>query len=398
MGTEKMPLDIRDGYAVIKDSEDFKKFNHTPVPQLEGVNGIRRERISHFSAALLRLFFEKLDKAHTSLVQAIQIVPDGDMLISKDGIVYSRNGSTLMLCPAGRKGSVTVAEGTRAINDKAFAHSQISEVTLPGSVEEICASAFLNCTMLAAVKTSGSLAEIGEAAFYNCRALASFEEQPNLVSIGDSAFAYSGLREMPFPSSLRYIEGLAFFGCPMEKAVLARDVWLGESCFADVKQLAVKNYNTQIIRACANPYEMGTVELSIDGELPLILPRYLTDATAADEQIRTYLDTKNPGDANLAPYALHEADRYQAALLQYRYTKAQELKSYLHKNAAGIAVWAAKEGEEKLLETIRAVPWDTAARAAFLDVSQARKFVAASAAILELQRQTEQKQETRFQL
>ena len=103
---------------------------------------------------------------------------------------------------------------------------------------------------------------------------------------------------------------------------------------------------------------------------------------------------KKPGDANLAQYALHEADRYQAALLQYRYTKAPELKSYLHKNAAGIAAWAAKEGEEKLLETIRAVPWDTAARAAFLDV----KFVAASASILELQRQIEQKQETRFQL
>ena len=107
---------------------------------------------------------------------------------------------------------------------------------------------------------------------------------------------------------------------------------------------------------------------------------------------------KKPGDANLAQYALHEADRYQAALLQYRYTKAPELKSYLHKNAAGIAAWAAKEGEEKLLETIRAVPWDTAARAAFLDVSQAYQFVAASAAILELQRQAGQNQEERFQL
>lgn len=78
----------------------------------------------------------------------------------------------------------------------------------------------------------------------------------------------------------------------MEKAVLTRDVWLGESCFANVKQLSVENYNTQIIRACANSYAMGTVELSIDGELPLILPRYLTDATAADNQIRTYLYTK----------------------------------------------------------------------------------------------------------
>lgn len=393
-----MPLDIRDGYAVIKDSEDFKKFNQTPVSWLEGVTGIRIERISHFSAALLRLFFAKLDKAHASLVQAIQIIPDGDVLVSKDGIVYSKSGETLMLCPAGRKGSVTVAEGTRAINDMAFAHSQISEVVLPGSVEEICASAFWDCQRLAAVKTSGSLVEIGETAFYNCRTLASFEEQPGLVFIGDSAFAYSGLREMHFPSSLRYIEGHAFFGCPMEKAVLTRDVWLGESCFANVKQLSVENYNTQIIKACANSYAMGTVELSIDGELPLILPRYLTDTTAADNQIRTYLYTKNPDDANLAQYALHEEDRYQAALLQYRYTKAPELKSYLHKNAAGIAAWAAEEGEEKLLGTIRTVPWDTAARAAFLDVSQAHKFVAASAAILELQRQTEQKQETRFQL
>lgn len=331
------------------------------MSKLEGVTGIRIERISHFSAALLRLFFAKLDKAHASLVQTIQIIPDGDVLVSKDGIVYSRSGNTLMLCPAGRKGSVTVAEGTKVLNDRAFAHSQISEVVLPGSVEEICASAFWDCQRLAAVKTSGSLAEIGETAFY----------------------------------------GHAFFGCPMEKAVLTRDVWLGESCFADVKQLSVENYNTQIIRACANSYAMGTVELSIDGELPLILPRYLTDVTAADNQIRTYLYnlyTKNPADANLAQYALHEADRYQAALLQYRYTKTPELKSYLHKNAAGIAAWAAKEGEEKLLETIRAVPWDTAARAAFLDVSQTHKFVAASAAILELQRQTEQKQETRFQL
>ena len=54
-----------------------------------------------------------------------------------DGIVYSKDGSKLLFCPAGITGHVRVLDGTKIIFKNSFTSSQISEITIPDSVENL---------------------------------------------------------------------------------------------------------------------------------------------------------------------------------------------------------------------------------------------------------------------
>lgn len=65
-----------------------------------------------------------------------------------DGIVYSKDGSKLLFCPAGITGHVRVLDGTKIIFKNSFTSSQISEITIPDSVEMIDDAAFASSISL----------------------------------------------------------------------------------------------------------------------------------------------------------------------------------------------------------------------------------------------------------
>ena len=65
-----------------------------------------------------------------------------------DGIVYSKDGSKLLFCPAGITGHVKVLDGTKIISRNSFTSSQISEITIPDSVEMIDDVAFASSISL----------------------------------------------------------------------------------------------------------------------------------------------------------------------------------------------------------------------------------------------------------
>lgn len=55
-----------------------------------------------------------------------------------DGVMYSSNGDSLLLCPAGREGSCCVAEGTKVITRASFAGcNRLTTVQFPESVEKL---------------------------------------------------------------------------------------------------------------------------------------------------------------------------------------------------------------------------------------------------------------------
>ncbi len=77
---------------------------------------------------------------------AINVDNKNDFYFSVDGVLYDVKLNTLMLCPAGKEGEVTVWNSTTAIADDAFIGCKdVTKVIIPDSVMQIAANAFNNC-------------------------------------------------------------------------------------------------------------------------------------------------------------------------------------------------------------------------------------------------------------
>ncbi len=88
------------------------------------------------------------DGAFSNCVNLTAINVDGknDAYCSKDGILYDIALGTLILCPAGKSGEVTVPDAVETISDDAFIGCKnITKVTIPDSVTTIGSNAFNNC-------------------------------------------------------------------------------------------------------------------------------------------------------------------------------------------------------------------------------------------------------------
>ena len=85
-----------------------------------------------------------------------------------------------------------------------------------GKCTAIGESAFGNLGKLRSVKLSSSVVSIGEYAFYACFCLDSVKLNSVLESIGKGAFAYTALREIYIPSTVKSISEGAFECSPLE--------------------------------------------------------------------------------------------------------------------------------------------------------------------------------------
>ena len=105
----------------------------------------------------------------TSL-EAINVSENNEKYMSIDGVLYSKDGTTLIRYPQGKKdSSFTVPDGVTAIGSYAFSDNPyIENVILPDSVTSIKAIAFGDCLGLKQVNIPSSVTEIGTGAFYNC--------------------------------------------------------------------------------------------------------------------------------------------------------------------------------------------------------------------------------------
>ncbi len=89
---------------------------------------------------------------------------------SKDGIIFSKATTSLMLYPNGRTDkSYTVPSNVIAIAQNAFGYSEnLEKVYIPASVTSIGNYAFTGCENLEYAKISNKSAKIGTGAFSNC--------------------------------------------------------------------------------------------------------------------------------------------------------------------------------------------------------------------------------------
>lgn len=91
-----------------------------------------------------------------------------------DGVLFSKNGDTLVCFPAGRGGEYAMPVGVTVVGDYAFAAcSKLTAVTICPGVERVGAWAFSNCGGLESLNLPYGLRYIGDKALYKSDALAS---------------------------------------------------------------------------------------------------------------------------------------------------------------------------------------------------------------------------------
>lgn len=139
-----------------------------------------------------------------------------------DGVLYTIDGATLMLYPAGSTTEVyilpssakTIAFGAvqRAFN--------LVEVVLPDGFETIEEYAFYDCYNMTTINIPTSVTSIGGAAFEGCDSLQSIALSESITTIDRAAFVNcESLASIYIPASVTLIDSMAFWNCTSLKTV-----------------------------------------------------------------------------------------------------------------------------------------------------------------------------------
>lgn len=149
-----------------------------------------------------------------STLTAIYVAEGSDSYSSRDGVLYNKNGTTLVCYPMGRTGTLTVPAGVTRIGKNAFYGSRVSSVILPESIEEIGNSAFANCTAITSLALPEGISLVSESTFEGCTRLQQISLPGSLTAIGNKAFHNcESLCNIDLPAGLKSIGREAFRNC-----------------------------------------------------------------------------------------------------------------------------------------------------------------------------------------
>lgn len=149
--------------------------------------------------------------AFNGCTRLTQIASASSYFSTENGVLYSRDKRTLIACPAGKTGSLTVPSHVRIIGTYAFANSSLKKIKLPASLEKIEYCAFQFCSNLRSITIPGTVKEISNAAFWKCTSLFSVYLKTGTKTIGRNAFyGCSHLHKFKVSPTVTNIHSTAF--------------------------------------------------------------------------------------------------------------------------------------------------------------------------------------------
>ena len=203
-------------------------------------------------------------------------------LISRDGVLFSADGTVLLVYPMGKKDEAyTVPEGVTEIGPWAFYHALFTEVVLPQGLRTIGRGGFSNCRNLCTIRLPQALETIEADAFGSCFELDTIRLPDSVASLGKNAFANcSNLQEIKLPSQLTAVADGLLSGTSLTSIDLPKSVSnIGQGAYHGCDSLTtveipatVKQIDSGAFSRCENLTafvvdEGNTAYTAIDGVL-----------------------------------------------------------------------------------------------------------------------------------
>ncbi len=182
-----------------------------------------------------------------SILTDIHVDDNNTAYQSIDGVLFTKNGTTLVACPSGKTGEYTIPKGVTGIDKGAFEGcSNLTSITIPAGVTSIEEYTFRDCSNLTRITIPEGVTSIGNSAFVHCSSLTSATIPEGVTSIGDNAFyGCSSLTSITIPAGVTSIGNSAFGYC---SSLIGINVNANNTAYQSIDGvLFTKNCNTLIV-------------------------------------------------------------------------------------------------------------------------------------------------------
>lgn len=144
-------------------------------------------------------------------MQNVSVALGSSVFQSRDGVLMTDGGKTLVYYPAGRTGAYAIPNGVTKIGAYAFSQALVTGVTIPNTVTELGETAFSECDGLTSLVIPGSVKAVPSFFCYACQNLSSVSLGNGLKEIGTYAFkGCEALKTVTIPASVTSIGENAF--------------------------------------------------------------------------------------------------------------------------------------------------------------------------------------------
>ena len=153
----------------------------------------------------------------SELLKEINVAPGNRVYTEQDGIVYSKDMTTLHICPPAKKDIVNliIPEGVRTISEYAFyLQKTLANLTVSSTVTTIQDYAFSSCNKLKTIELGSQLTNIGICAFKGNTSLDSILIPNSVQSIDANAFSdCTSLKKVTLGKSINKYGTCILAGC-----------------------------------------------------------------------------------------------------------------------------------------------------------------------------------------
>ena len=267
-------------------------------------------------------------------------IEDNPYFKSIDGIIYTKDGESLVLCPSGRTKKVVIADGTKSIETSAFKDSKVKSVICPDSLQNICCLAFNECPKLQHVDFGKGITILGgmqRPVFHKCDSLKTIEFPSQIKYIGENLFSRCfNLSKIIFHEGLEKIGPNTFSSCKNVDTVKfpASLTYVGDGNFQQVNHFVFKKdmLPKNFLRA------VTTFEEFVYGARNI----FEVDAPNIKFYIPSYMDSPDIAKADFYMSSYNIDYEYAASLFDMASHHGQKediaLKTYIHFAKNGITI------------------------------------------------------------
>ncbi len=174
------------------------------------------------------------------VLESIVVVEKNKEFSTVDGVLYNKNGRSLIVYPVAKKGAFTLPQGVEEIREGAFKNATLTDLTVPqdSALNTIRNNAFEG-SKITSISLPEAVTVINAETFKNADKLKSIELGSAVTYIGKSAFeGAKSLAEISLPDAVRDVSTKAFKNTGLVTVNVGNGVVrLGSEAFANNKAL-----------------------------------------------------------------------------------------------------------------------------------------------------------------